>query len=325
MVRIQLLSDLHLETPRAYDIFEVPPKAPYLALLGDIGYAVEHRVEYEAFLRRLLSKFRIVFLVLGNHEPWHASWERAREVLGEFERGVRGEREREGGLGEFVLLDRRRYDFPGDDGDGNEDEGDGDGAGGGVTILGCTLFSRVSTPQAEDISFGIQDFYKIDNWTVEQHTKCFDDDLAWLNEQVKSLEKEGGGGNGNGNRKGDRRVVILTHYSPTLDERALDPRHGTSRLTAGFASELKGERCFGGGGGSGMVKVWAWGHTHFNCDFLVEGGGDGDGDEDEDVKGDKDGNEGRAKTKATMRLVTNQRGYYFAQADGFDVGRVLEI
>lgn len=34
---IQILSDLHLETPTAYDIFDIPPKAPYLAIFGDIG------------------------------------------------------------------------------------------------------------------------------------------------------------------------------------------------------------------------------------------------------------------------------------------------
>ncbi|KAF2995302.1 hypothetical protein E8E14_003829 [Neopestalotiopsis sp. 37M] len=34
---IQTISDLHLETPKAYDVHEIPAKAPYLALLGDIG------------------------------------------------------------------------------------------------------------------------------------------------------------------------------------------------------------------------------------------------------------------------------------------------
>jgi hypothetical protein len=37
MLPIQLLSDLHLEAPKGYDVFEVVPSAPYLALIGDIG------------------------------------------------------------------------------------------------------------------------------------------------------------------------------------------------------------------------------------------------------------------------------------------------
>ena len=34
---VQVLSDLPLEAPKACDIFEMVPRAPYLALLSDIG------------------------------------------------------------------------------------------------------------------------------------------------------------------------------------------------------------------------------------------------------------------------------------------------
>jgi hypothetical protein len=47
---VQILSDLHLEAPKAYDIFEVVPKAPYLALLGDISNIVLHKDDCIAFL-----------------------------------------------------------------------------------------------------------------------------------------------------------------------------------------------------------------------------------------------------------------------------------
>ena len=40
------------------------------------------------------------------------------------------------------------------------------------------------------------------------------------------------------------------------------------------------------------VKLWAFGHTPVNCDFV------------DDLTG--------------KHVVTNQRGYYFAQAKGFD-------
>lgn len=38
MVKIQILSDLYLETPAADDVCEITPIAEYLALLGDIAY-----------------------------------------------------------------------------------------------------------------------------------------------------------------------------------------------------------------------------------------------------------------------------------------------
>ncbi|KAI1371662.1 hypothetical protein F4677DRAFT_434788 [Hypoxylon crocopeplum] len=87
MVELQIVSDLLLKNPKAYDIFEITPAAPYLALLGDIGY-IKHRQEYSNFLRRQLSKFRVVFLVLGNHEVWHSSWEDAKETMHQIEHEI---------------------------------------------------------------------------------------------------------------------------------------------------------------------------------------------------------------------------------------------
>jgi hypothetical protein len=43
VMELQILSDLHLESPKAYDLYDIPPKAPLLALLGDIGNVVSHK------------------------------------------------------------------------------------------------------------------------------------------------------------------------------------------------------------------------------------------------------------------------------------------
>ncbi|KAI0550428.1 hypothetical protein F4679DRAFT_543260 [Xylaria curta] len=159
--------------------------------------------------------------------------------------------------GEFILLDQTRYDFlpSGPEGDVASEAR--------LTILGCTLFSRVLPAQADDTSVFLQD-----------HTARFEEELAWLNTQVTAIEEQGG----------NRKVVILTHYSPSLDERAVDPRHRNSRIQAGFATDLSGEVCFRS---SMMVGFWVFGHTHFNCDFVHDG-------------------------LARTRLLTNQRGYYFS-------------
>ncbi|CAJ2506274.1 Uu.00g004040.m01.CDS01 [Anthostomella pinea] len=281
MVAIQVLSDLHLENPKAYDIFDIPANAPYLALLGDIGYASKHQAEYLEFLRLQLAQFQVVFLVLGNHEPWHSDWDSARKLMREFEQMIRLEREsrpgakngvEQQGLGEFVLLDRTRYDLP------------ERGAGGeAITILGCTLFSHVPAASSEAVSFGVNDFYHIDGWTVEQHSARFATELAWLNEQVAALRGEG------------RKAVVLTHYSPTMDDRAVDPRHRSSPIQTGFATDLKDQLCWT----SEVVKVWAFGHTHFNCDFVDE--------------------------KSRKRVMANQRGYYFGQSDAVEIGKVIEL
>lgn len=269
MPTFQIVSDLHLESPKAYDIFEVEPRAPYLALLGDIGYT-KHEEEYLGFIARHLRLFRIVFLVLGNHEPWHSTWDDSKALMRDFEQINQEERMNDTSLGKFVFLDRSSYCFP-------------DEVNGPVTLLGCTLFSQVPQESMRDVSFGVNDFYNIQNWTVEEHSAMSEQDLSWLNDQVNSLRETG------------HRVVIFTHYSPTLDRRALDPRHEGSKIRSGFATDLSAQPCWT----SSNVKLWAFGHNHYNCDFV--------------------------DATTQIRVFTNQRGYYFRQSDGFDAEKVVVI
>ena len=70
---LQILSDLHLEVPNAYDIFKIVPTAPYLALLGDIGNVVPHKDDFLAFLTLQLKQFRVLLFVSGNHEAYDSN------------------------------------------------------------------------------------------------------------------------------------------------------------------------------------------------------------------------------------------------------------
>lgn len=238
MVSIQILSDLHLESPTGYNIFTIPARAPHLALLGDIGNVRD--AGFFAFLEAQLHNFRTVFFLLGNHEPYHSSWDEVRRRIHEFAREVSARVDE--GLGKFVFLDRTRHDVEDSD----------------VTVLGCTLYSRVLPEQEERVSFGLNDFYHIDNWTVAEHNAAHEADLAWLNGQVKSISASEPG----------RRIVIFTHHSPiTRDARAVDPAHAGSAIGSGFASDLSGEECWK----NESVCLWAFGHTHFNFDFDDRG------------------------------------------------------
>lgn len=262
--KFQILSDLHLESPAAYDIFQIIPRAPYLCLLGDIGYVKDDG--FYTFLRSQLEAFRAVFLVFGNHEPYHSSWVEAKQKLESFKNEIEASTGQ--ALGKFVILDQTRYDISSD-----------------ITILGCTLFSKIFKEQIENVNFGLNDFYHIDDWTVDDHQKAHMSDLAWLNEQLASISAS----------EPDRTVIVLTHYSPTTNEKTIDPRHATSRISSGFMTDLTSEPCWQ----NAAVKVWAFGHTHFNCDY-------------------EDGEHWK-------RAISNQRGYYFAQAEGFDIEKVVEV
>ncbi|KAJ4865490.1 calcineurin-like phosphoesterase domain-containing protein [Trichoderma breve] len=66
-IRIQILSDLHLEIGQQYMSYTFPVTAPFLLLAGDIGRLVDYG-NYKAFLEMQASRYKKVFLVLGNHE-----------------------------------------------------------------------------------------------------------------------------------------------------------------------------------------------------------------------------------------------------------------
>jgi len=111
-------------------------------------------------------------------------------------------------MGSFVFLDQTRYDLSPD-----------------VTVLGCTLFSRVSEVHKEQISYGLNDFYHIRNWTVDDHTAAHEADLGWLNRQASHITAS----------EPHRKIVVFTHHSPiTQDPRAVDPRHVNRLAVVGF-------------------------------------------------------------------------------------------
>ena len=264
-IQIQIMSDLHLEAPAAYDVFDIPPKAPILALLGDIGQARDPG--WIGFVERQHSLFRTVLLVLGNHEPYHSDWNQVRLQVKKFNEDL--EQRRSPDQGSLILLDKSRLDISQE-----------------VTILGCTLHSLIDAQREERISFGMNDFYHIGGeWDVSKHRQAHRDEVAWLNDQVASIEQ----------KAPYRRIAILTHHSPCINNESMNPRHASGPLVSAFATDLTNELCWT----SQMVKLWAFGHTHYNCSF-------------ED-------------TATGKQIVTNQRGYYFSQATGFDIEKVFTI
>ncbi|KAK0610818.1 calcineurin-like phosphoesterase [Immersiella caudata] len=267
---IQIVSDLHLEVPMGYDIFTIPPRAPYLALLGDIGNVAKHKTDFLGFLRLQLRQFRAVLFVPGNHEAYGSTWQETQLILCDFESEVRADPS----LGEFVLLDHATFRIP--------------DISRKIVFLGCSLFSFVPPESERDVEIRLNDFSNIGGWSVEAHNAAHKRSLDWLNARVAELEQEE-----------DVKMVILTHWSPSLDPRATEARHRGGPISSAFSTDLSGERCFR----SGKVNVWAFGHTHYNVDFSVE----------------RDGGAG------PLRLITNQRGYYFAQAKGFEVEKTIEL
>ncbi|TVY89183.1 Uncharacterized protein LAWI1_G005617 [Lachnellula willkommii] len=240
-VKIQLMSDLHLETPQArptYQDFEIAPECQYLALLGDIGNVVDNRL-FE-FLESQLRSFKVVFYLLGNHEPFGMTQLDAQTTVRAFGHKMEELRSSAGStLGKFVFLDQTRYDLTEE-----------------VTVLGCTLFSQIANDQRESVSLFCSDFSEIHDWTADAHNAAHQSDLRWLNTQVGHIVQH----------EPHREILVFTHHSPTLLEEANDPRHldDAAQVRSAFVTDLSDEECWN----NANVKLWAFGHTHFNCDFV---------------------------------------------------------
>jgi hypothetical protein len=164
----QTVSDLHLETRLSYN-FVLKQTAPNLAFLGDIGQVVDDGLF--AFLEKQLSRYWNVIFVLGNHEPAMTSWLIAKQRVHNFADRMRNLRA-QSTIGRFIFLDQTRYDI--DD---------------TVTILGCTLFSKVTEEQTATVADRLIDFKQIRQWTIEDHLNAHKSDLEWLNSQVLDISR----------------------------------------------------------------------------------------------------------------------------------------
>ncbi|OJJ87811.1 uncharacterized protein ASPGLDRAFT_1505476 [Aspergillus glaucus CBS 516.65] len=135
---------------------------PNLALLGDIGHVADPQLF--TFLEDQLSHYSIVFYLLGNHDPYHMSFQLARKKMREFQAKVD---KRKIMLRKFAFLDQTRF-YISD----------------GITILGCTLFSHVPPHQEFAVEIRLVDFRGILRWDVDEHNAAHESDLNWLNDQV---------------------------------------------------------------------------------------------------------------------------------------------
>ncbi|KAF2730934.1 hypothetical protein EJ04DRAFT_545477 [Polyplosphaeria fusca] len=135
---IQVVSDLHLETPiglPSYASFKIPIHSSNLFLLGDIGLVKDDALFN--FLRKLLRNRSLhIFYLLGNHEPYQLSLSSTVERM----RNSESECKLSFG-GRFIFLNRDRYDLSST-----------------ITILGCTLWSDVEADQAADVAARLTDF-----------------------------------------------------------------------------------------------------------------------------------------------------------------------
>ncbi|DAA78172.1 TPA_exp: Uncharacterized protein A8136_5875 [Trichophyton benhamiae CBS 112371] len=281
----QVMSDLHLEVGQQYSDFHIEPRAPRLILAGDIGRLADYNA-YREFLCTQCENFKAVYLVLGNHEFFGVSRREGLRLADQLQ-------EEPHMNGRLIILNRKRADID------------------NITILGCTLHSHVPPESEQIVAHKINDFRRIQEWTVANHNSEHAADLKWLAEEISSLRNTGPGSK--------RKIVVITHHAPSTRGTSKPSDEGNPWSSA-FGTDLldtSQKSCLD------HVHCWIYGHTHHSSESI----------------------------HGQVRLVSNQRGYvlpgqssqrpkssggimakYFGLKDHskgkhniFDIGKVIEV
>jgi len=243
VMRIQLLSDLHLES---YPDF-VPRAAPgvdVLVLAGDIGsYQTGSSLQGDDFgLRRFSPRqpgapWPRVFYLPGNHEfdalDYDATYVRLRGICD--------------ALG-IEWLEREVITV------------------GTVRFIGATLWSDFealagSKPTMTEQTKALEKAYRAANFYLNKNTSLRNG-KPMLAEDIRVLAHESQRWLHDAlSVPFDGTTVTVTHFAPTL--RSADPRYGLTPGTAGFCNALDHLLP--------LSQVWMHGHLHCANDFVVSG------------------------------------------------------
>lgn len=202
MQSFEILSDIHLEF---YNVNEIPylkrntNMDKILLLAGDIGNPTIAFENYWLFLADCSTKYKMVFIIKGNHEYYYSSIDKTNEYIICLKNTLPNN---------IIFMDKTRFDI-------NEY----------ITILGCTLWSNIQETQKKIIKNTLNDFVKISDWTIERAIDEHRKDVNWLKKELSNIDER-------------RKVIILTHHAPLLDGTS-NPKYDNSPIKSAFASDLR--------------------------------------------------------------------------------------
>jgi len=236
-MKIQLLSDLHLETHPNWQATPAPD-ADVLVLAGDIGsYQAGHHLQDEDFGLRAFSPLAgwptPVIFVPGNHEYDTLDFDLAHARLRETcER-----------LG-MLWLERACIVTPWTNRQGQP-----------LRFVGTTLWTDFAALDAPEKAFRAANYYLKKTGTTRQGAPFLAEQVRaqglecqqWLTAELSNPF--------------DGATVVVTHFAPSL--KSADPRYGLTPGTAGFCNAL--DRLLP------QAQLWLHGHLHAPSDYVAEG------------------------------------------------------
>ena len=228
-MKVQYMSDLHLEMSPGFRLEAHQVVAPYLILAGDIGNLRER--EYTEFLEHCSKLFMKVFVIVGNHELYNGHVQGndndvndiifANKFNNVFVLNVLN-----------VLNENEYYDL--------EDD---------FRIIGSTLWSYVPPECAADVKCFVADYRRIGG--MREVT----DSNALHARHVEAIKM-----NIQAAIKDKKKLIIVSHHAPSTIGTS-HPSKAGSPLNSAYATNLDYLICE-------PVAVWVHGHTHFSLSLI---------------------------------------------------------
>lgn len=240
-MKIQYISDIHLEHYKLEDIEKVIPKkeADILILAGDIGYP--EQIQYKTYIQKVAMIWEKVFLISGNHEYYQTS------------KKIKTKEEIDS-LIEFIVedyynvyyLNNSKIEFTFNKKD--------------YVIVGSTLFSDIELTNYS-MQVNINDFKYIykkrKNPELYTHNYCkinLVDYNEYYNESKKFIEDTL-----NYYRDTNYNIIIVTHYAPSFE--CIEDKYKSSKLNKAFYSNLEYL--------INNIYCWIHGHTHSQREVTI--------------------------------------------------------
>tara|TARA_R110002003_G_scaffold197_9_gene15415 strand:+ start:34274 stop:35182 length:909 start_codon:yes stop_codon:yes gene_type:complete len=242
--QFQVLSDLHLDHESQYLTFHIPVAAPFLILGGNIGRLVDYD-DYLSFLVRRCNLHEKVYLVLGALEFHGIGWMEGLQLAHKMEQDPVTK-------GRLEVLYETRSDVPNTN----------------ITLLGCTLWSKIPESDTAAIMRKISEFDEekgIKDWDIKQHNSEHKRDYKWLLEELKKMQPSPATAGGAAPAPSPPRdVVVITSFAPDLDA-ALEPWQVDAPWATAYGTNLLAKGNWNG------VKIWFSGTTGRTCEFEKSG------------------------------------------------------
>ncbi len=169
-MKFQYISDLHLEFGNKMNII---PVAEYLILAGDICQ-LNCKTKYKDFLNRISKKFKLIFIVSGNHEYYGQTIESGDAFLSTLSKTFNN----------VIYLNNEIYHFDNSD----------------ISILGTTLWSYIAQEEYSIIKKYMNDYRLIKNFTPLLSSEMFKNNCEFVEDSLKNHT--------------NKKFIVVCHHVP---------------------------------------------------------------------------------------------------------------